>query len=992
MPSIKVAHRLLIGFLVLVVLICGIVWLSTATGTWQENRLTELREAALEATDHATGMAMAARSAHSAAQALRVQRIAATNATEVDDAARRSQERAARATIDDAFSTFDRHLARSREIGQREGRSTAERLSALEDAYTTYKQASSRFLELPASPEEGLVAVSSVFETQLQPHFDETLAPLLARHVSATQTALLERIDAAEAARIWSARFLFGALGLLLIVLIGMAFVNTRYVDTGLRRAIAASRAIAAGRLTNPIRVSSDDEFGDLTEAFNEMVARLSTATVSKTYVDNIVQSMADPLIVVDPDVRIAMVNQALLDLLGYESDELTGASVTRIFAHTGRQRGAAIKQDIERGLAGNVDSKFRTKAGQEVVISLSSALVRASGEVQGLVIVAKDITEQKRREKELIDAKEAAERMVQLRDAFLANMSHEIRTPLTGILGSAQVLAEVVEGEHKNLARIIEDAGNRLLDTINSVLEMARIEAGEVQPEMEILDFAQEAEAVANVLRPVAKKKGLVLRVYPPADSRVAAQLDRSCLNRILNNLVGNAIKFTREGAVSIEISADEDSAVLTVRDTGIGISKEFLPYLFDDFKQESTGLRRSHEGSGLGLAITKKLIDMMGGSVEVESVKGLGSAFTVRFDRVPLEEAAAAQSRLGPTASADGVAPWEAEHNVVSPTFEPPPPASQRPGRDLLLIEDNEQNAYMAKFMLEGFAADVATSPDEALALALRHQYGVLLVDINLGTDSSGIDLLHEIRQIEGYSDTPAVAVTAYALPGDRERFLSEGFDDYVSKPYRKETLREAVERALASREPIDPGTDLDMVLGGSFDEPSEAQPEDEVGPEPEFAAPPQPVAPEPQGQLDDVPPAEPIVVQPRELSDYPADVQAAGDPVRDAAKEAYSATPLPPASPLPTASPDEFLPPTYRPDVTAFPPEVARLVEEAAAERAAQRQQGDRASIKRASDEAGNDLSAHPNGDAFHFVDVDPQDSSGDGVGRPPEPSGG
>jgi PAS domain S-box-containing protein len=867
MPSLKVAHRLLLGSLLIAALAGGLGWLTLVASGWQADRIESLRVTSIEATDHAAALALAARTAHGGAQTLLVQRTLPTTAEAPAD---RSGEQVARAAVAEGLTAFERHLARSHELAAAEGRAASERVGALESAFASYKQAITRFVEMSAggsASSEPAVAVA-FFDGEVRPPFEEALAPLAARHLAATQAAVAERVAAAESAGRWRTVFGFGGALLLLVVSLVVGGLTARHVDRGLGRTVNAARAIAAGRLTNPVRVASDDEFGDLAEALNDMVARLSTATVSKTYVENIVQSMADPLVVVDPEVRIAMVNQALLDLLGYEANELTGASVIRIFAHTGRQRGAAIKQDIERGLAGNVDSRFRTKAGQEVTVSLSSALVRAGGEVQGLVIVAKDITEQKRREKELIDAKDEAERMVQLRDAFLANMSHEIRTPLTGILGSAQVLAEVVEGEHRNLARIIEDAGNRLLDTINSVLEMARIEAGEVQPEMEILDFAQEAEAVVSVLRPVAEKKGLALRVHPPLRGRVAAQLDRTCLNRILNNLIGNAIKFTREGSVSVEISVDGDDAILTIRDTGIGIAKEFLPFLFDDFKQESTGLERSHEGTGLGLAITRKLVDMMGGTISVDSVKGLGSAFMVRFERVPMEEAAAF---LPPPSSAAARLPHGlgADAALAIPTFEPPPPAADRIARDLLLIEDNQQNAYMAKFMLEGFSADVATSPEEAMDLVRRFQYGVLLVDINLGTDSSGIDLLHDIRQVDGYETTPAVAVTAYALPGDRERFLQEGFDDYVSKPYRKETLRDAVDRALASATPVQPIEDLDAVLGGSFEEDADAAPL-----------------------------AEP---------DAPADA--------------------------PLASPDEFLPPTYRPPQPAFSREAAEVVERAA-----------------------------------------------------------
>ncbi len=616
----------------------------------------------------------------------------------------------------------------------------------------------------------------------------------------------------------------------MLLIILTLGFFLIRFIARSLRALTDAAHAIGEGRLDDRVEIDSKDEIGLLGQAINEMIDQLSSTTVSKSYVENIVQSMADPLVVVDPHVKIAMVNQAALDLLGYEREELLGKPVMTIFAHAGRNRGAAIKQTIEQALAGNVETKFKVRPDGEIPVSLSSALVREGNDVLGLVIVAKDITVQKQFETELIEAKDKAEQMVHLRDAFLANMSHEIRTPLTGILGSAQVLAEVVaEGDQRNLAKIIEDAGTRLLDTINSVLEMARIEAGEVQPEVEVLNLLDEAEASARVLQPVADKRCLLLRVQPPSEA-VYAQIDRSCLHRILNNLLGNAVKFTREGAVSVEIEATADDAIITVRDTGVGISKQFLPHLFDDFKQESTGLKRSHEGSGLGLAITKKLVEMMGGKISVESIKGIGSAFSVTFPRVPVEQVPEALPQAGaaskPAAKKPNASryPWETEESLVAeePTFVPPPAPEDRTHRDILLIEDNAQNAYMAQFMLQGYEADIATSPEEAIEQVRFNQYRLLLVDINLGADRSGIDLLHEIRGIEGYEFVPAVAVTAYALPGDEDRFLNEGFDDYVAKPFRKETLLGAVEQAFAAAEKPNEGTNLEAILDGSFEEP--------------------------------------------------------------------------------------------------------------------------------------------------------------------------
>jgi PAS domain S-box-containing protein len=923
MFSLKVSRRLLTGFAVLMVLMILLTGIVLATARWQGDRLDDLHVAASEASTNAAAMSAAARDVYGASMDL----LLRAHELPPEEAGLAGSALApALSAVSDALEAFAQRLATARQLSAGSPRAEQERTDAISAAFASFEAAVSRHASFVSAPDlvlEGDLGV--LFDAQVRPAYVDGLAPLLAQHETAVGAALANRIDAAQVAADWSVKFLLGSLLFLLLGIIGVAVISIWNVGAGVERSLSTARAISSGQLTAPIRVTSNDEFGEITEALNDLVVKLSSATVSKTYVENIVHNMADPLLVVDPDVCISMVNQALLDLLGYESEELLSASVTKIFAYAGRGRGAAIKRDIERGLSGNVDSRFRTSAGGEVPVSLSSAIVRANGQIQGLVLVAKDITAQKKREEDLIQAKEEAERMVHLRDAFLANMSHEIRTPLTGILGSAQVLSRVVEGEHRNLALIIEDAGNRLLDTINSVLEMARIEAGEVQPEMEVLDFSQEAEAVVNVLRPVAEKKGLTLQVHPPSRGRVAAQIDRGCLNRILNNLIGNAIKFTRAGGVSIEIAADGDDAILTVRDTGIGISKEFIPHLFDDFKQESTGFKRSHEGTGLGLAITRKLVEMMGGTIEVDSVKGLGSSFTIRFERAPID-LAMPPLHFPPVEEPGAVAAGQ----EMAPAADAPPSAGEaadRKYRQLLLIEDNHQNAYMARFMLEDYTADIATTPEEAMQLVRTYQYGVMLIDINLGTDVSGIDLLHTFRQMEEYQHVPAVAVTAYALPGDRERFLSEGFDDYVSKPYRQELLCAAVERALEVKPEVS-APELDEMLEASFED------------GPESAAP------------------------------------AAMAPVEEPAQ-------APVEQPYPTASPDDFLPHDFRSPGSSFNENAARVIVEAERQRARQYPHPQPGTTVHPPpvprDEASDSASQHPAG------------GEGDGARRPPITAG-
>jgi signal transduction histidine kinase len=230
--------------------------------------------------------------------------------------------------------------------------------------------------------------------------------------------------------------------------------------------------------------------------------------------------------------------------------------------------------------------------------------------------------------------AKEQAEEMARLKSAFLANMSHEIRTPLTAIIGFAEVLSEEVEAEHRECTRLIEKGGKRLLDTLNSVLDLARIESGTIEVDVAPLDVAREVHELADGLRPLATRKGLSLVVHAPV-SGVRALADRVALDRVLTNLVGNAIKFTDAGRVVLSVRVRGAYVCVRVADTGRGIGAAFLPKLFDAFHQESTGFARSHEGTGLGLTITKRLVELMGGTIAIESTQGVGSAFTVALPK---------------------------------------------------------------------------------------------------------------------------------------------------------------------------------------------------------------------------------------------------------------------------------------------------------------------------------------------------------------------
>jgi signal transduction histidine kinase len=255
------------------------------------------------------------------------------------------------------------------------------------------------------------------------------------------------------------------------------------------------------------------------------------------------------------------------------------------------------------------------------------------------LCVLVRDVGRQREAERRLREAAEAAEAareraedLLRLKSSLLQDLSHEIRTPLTGILGYADLLAETVEGEGRDMALVIERGARRLMHTVNSVLDLAQLESGEGGVEVGPVDLAAEAGAVRDALAPLADAKGVALRLdRPPAP--VWVQAEAGALARLLNNLVGNALKFTDEGTVRVVVRAGGGRPALVVRDTGVGIPASFLPHLFDEFRRARTGSSDRHGGTGLGLAISRRLVEVMGGTITVESAENVGTEFTVRL-----------------------------------------------------------------------------------------------------------------------------------------------------------------------------------------------------------------------------------------------------------------------------------------------------------------------------------------------------------------------
>ena len=402
-------------------------------------------------------------------------------------------------------------------------------------------------------------------------------------------------------------------------------------------------------------------------------------------------------------------------------------------------------------------------------------AVRRVRGTVQDVTDTVQREAKLRRARAEALESKATAEvaaaraeTMNELKNAFLANMSHEIRTPLTGVLGFAQLLLDEVEPELLPLVRPIEQGGRRLLSTMDAVLDLARLQTGEVGIDLSSVDLAATAHDAASRFEAAAADRGLTLEVAAP-ERPVYANADRGALERALGHLVDNAVKFTEHGGITLDVTADEERALVRVRDTGAGIAPSFIPQLFEAFSQESFGPTRRFEGSGLGLPIAYQLVGLMEGDIEVESEPGAGSTFTLS---VPLAQTSTAH--LPETAEPSGV-----------------PLLRGRPVR-LLVVEDHADAREVVVRMLAGLAEveQAATSAEAEQALrAGRHD--VVLMDVNLKGDRNGVDLMHMLRRLPHGPITPVAAFTAYALHGDSERLIDAGFDAYLSKPFGRKEL---------------------------------------------------------------------------------------------------------------------------------------------------------------------------------------------------------
>ena len=540
-----------------------------------------------------------------------------------------------------------------------------------------------------------------------------------------------------------------------------------------------------------------------------------------RAFNENIVQSMEEGILLEDVAGTLTFANRKAGELLGYAAEELVGLHWTATVPREYMERVAQESTKRVQGIASLYEAALLTQEGEQVPVLVSARPLYDEGLFSGVLSVFTDITDRKRAEEALKEerarlatrvADRTAElslanaelaRTARLKDEFLAAMSHELRTPLNAILGLSATMQEEVDGpinerQRRSLLNI-QASGHRLLELINEILDIAKIEAGKLNLLIGPVPVGSACQASLRMVKQMAQKKRV--QVSSDLDSRVKIiEADARRLKQILVNLLNNAVKFTPEGGeIGLDMVGDEEQETVhfTVWDTGIGISAENMERLFQPFVQLDSSLSRQHPGTGLGLALVRRLTELHGGGISLRSQLGAGSRFTVSLPwREPAPGFGLSPQLVATAPHPEGPKMGEGQDGL------PPTGLSEPPPLLILLVDDREAEITTMTACLQAgdYRLAIARNGIEAIQRAQEEPPDLILMDVHM-SEMDGLEATRCIRAdlTPGVAAAPIILLTALDLPGDRGKCLQAGANACLNKPVGRKQLLAEIEAQL-------------------------------------------------------------------------------------------------------------------------------------------------------------------------------------------------
>jgi PAS domain S-box-containing protein len=547
-----------------------------------------------------------------------------------------------------------------------------------------------------------------------------------------------------------------------------------------------------------------------LMQRANESDLMANALLRSNEYIDRIISAMADALIVTDHQGKIRTINPAAINLFGYTQEELVDWSIASLFKnpnqlelihqnHLENQSVSEQSLDSDRYFT-NLEILCVSKNKEEILIAFSCSTIQNQETEYSIesndsfVYVGRDITELKRKEQELLAARQFAEQSAKAKSIFLANMSHEIRTPMNGVLGMTDLLLGTSLDDHQqDFVENIRLSGNLLLSLINRILDLSKLEEGELKLESLPFNLEQCVEEILELFALQAHNQGLELNACFEEGLPNFLMADTVRFRQIMMNLIGNAIKFTAEGEIVVQVERDrtfEETLTISqpqiylrfsIIDTGIGIDAANQDKLFKPFSQVDTSTNRRFGGTGLGLAISRQLVELMQGEIAVSSpvADGKGTCF---WFRIPF-----------------ALQPQQAQESLNYDS-------RALSNRNILVIAANQHSRYAIRHYLTKLGAEIYETPNisEAIAyLGSKKQVDVALIDWSL-TGFNGSEFAKQIHGMEKFASLPLIAVLTANRQGEIETVINQGFCGYVTKPFKEQRLLKAVFLSLGIESP--------------------------------------------------------------------------------------------------------------------------------------------------------------------------------------------